>query len=267
MRNSVESQHLELLKVAHEAVDRARAIIQSNPVSNVSFKSDKDMVSDVDLAVEASVRSQLSTRTPTIGFVGEETSTLAPRGDYWVLDPVDGTANFIHGLPMVAVSLALIRDGIPIVGVVDIPSLNRRYSASDGGGAHCGDVALRASMCARLSDAIVSMGDYATGNSAPERNKERLRITAVLAERAQRVRMLGAAAIDLVWVAEGLLDASVMLSNKPWDTAAGVLIARESGANVTDGHGHPHTLRSSSTVASAPRLTSELVQSLRIETP
>ena len=104
--------------------------------------------------------------------------------------------------------------------------------------------------------------DYATGSEAASRNQIRLRITTVLAARAQRVRMLGSAAIDLAWVASGKLDASVMLSNKPWDTAAGVLIAREAGARVTDLGGRNHDLTSTATIAAAPGISDHLLNAL-----
>jgi myo-inositol-1(or 4)-monophosphatase len=110
---------------------------------------------------------------------------------------------------------------------------------------------------------MVALGDYATGPDAAERNLARVRISAVLAARAQRVRMLGSAAIDLAWVAAGKLDASVMLSNKPWDTSAGALLAREAGARVTDLDGRNHDLTSTATIATTPGVRDELLHALR----
>jgi myo-inositol-1(or 4)-monophosphatase len=102
------------------------------------------------------------------------------------------------------------------------------------------------------------------GNGATLKNAERLDITGRLAAVAQRVRMFGSAAVDLAWVAEGRIGASVMLANKPWDTVAGVLLAREAGAEVLDRHGEPHTLRSDSTVAVAPALRADLMRILAV---
>jgi myo-inositol-1(or 4)-monophosphatase len=248
-----------LLSVAHEAADLARRILRSRTADTVAFKAERDPVTDVDLYVEQSVRELLKRHAPEIGFHGEETASHTLDDDLsWVLDPIDGTANFMHGIPLVAVSLALVRRGVTEVAVIDLPMLDARYHAVLGRGAERDGQTIHASGCSRLPDAIVSIGDYATGQGSAERNAPRHKLTSDLAAQAQRVRMLGTAAIDLVWVAEGLLDASVMLSNKPWDTAAGVLIAREAGAAVNDADGRPHTLSSTATVASAPGLAAEL---------
>ncbi|MGL5826526.1 MAG: inositol monophosphatase family protein [Nocardioides sp.] len=252
---------MDHLATAHAAADLARSIVLSRTASSVSFKADRDMVSDVDFEVEHRVRAELMQRSPGTGFLGEETGG-STDGLAWVLDPVDGTANFLHGLPLSAVAVALLNDGQPQVAVIDVPFLDLRYSAMRGRGAYRGDGRIQASTCTSLDAAMVAIGDYATGPNAPGRNLTRLKITRLLAERAQRVRMLGSAAIDLAWVAEGVLDASVMLSNKPWDTAAGVLIAREAGANVTDTSGVPHQLTARATIASAPGLTAELLATL-----
>lgn len=113
-----------------------------------------------------------------------------------------------------------------------------------------------------LGAAIISIGDYAVGEGADDRNRPRLALTAALAANVERVRMFGSAALDLAWVAEGRTDGCVMLSNKPWDTAAGVVIARESGATVTDTDGSAHTAGSRHTVAAAPGLSARLLRLL-----
>ncbi len=245
------------LAVAHDAADLARVMIRERTVPVVRFKSDRDPVSDLDLDIEHAVRHLLAERSPGVGFLGEETGG-SHSGRAWVLDPIDGTANLIHGIPLCAVALALIEDGRTRAAVVDLPFLGVRYSAVLGGGADRDGASIAASGCTNLDAAIVAVGDFATGTDAGSRNRRRIEIVSHLAERAQRVRMLGSAAIDLVWVAEGLLDACVMLSNKPWDTAAGVLIAREAGALTSDADGRPHELASASTVAAAPGIAAEL---------
>jgi myo-inositol-1(or 4)-monophosphatase len=106
----------------------------------------------------------------------------------------------------------------------------------------------------RLADVLISIDQYAFGEDAERKN--RLRLTERLAHDAQRVRMLGASAIDLAWTAEGRLDACIMLGNKPWDTSAGVLIAREAGARMLDHDGSEHSQHSDSTIAVAPALES-----------
>ena len=107
---------------------------------------------------------------------------------------------------------------------------------------------------------MVAIGDYAVGIDAETRNRPRLALTGKLAARVQRVRMFGSAAVDLAWVAEGRIDASVMLSNTPWDTAAGVLIAREAGAVVVDLDGSPHTTNAQATIAANPKILTDLIE-------
>lgn len=219
-------------------------------------------VTDVDTAVETAVRSLLAEATPGIGFRGEETGGPADGTD-WVLDPVDGTVNLTHDLPLCAVALGLVDAGRAVLAAVDLPFLRQRYTASLGGGARRGDHRLRASPATRLRDAVVSVGDYAVGPEAGPKNVARLAVMARLAGRVQRVRMFGSAVLDAAWVADGRLGASVVLGNKPWEGAVGALLAREAGAVVVDLDGRPHTMASTSTVAVAPGLLDELLTLLR----
>ena len=143
-----------------------------------------------------------------------------PVGDdnkRWVLDPIDGTVNFVHGLPLYAISLALTSGQQPVLGIIDLPALNTRFHAALGLGALCGQKQLTAPPPpADLAAAIVAIGDYAVGERAETKNRIRLGVTTRLAAKVLRVRMLGAAAIDLAWLAQGVIDASVTLSNSPW---------------------------------------------------
>lgn len=250
-----------LLPVALEAVDIAAGIVRTHLPGIVAAKGDRDMVSEVDLAVERAVRDFLTDRTPDIRFLGEENGVSGTGDDLlWALDPIDGTANFVRGLPLCAISLGLARRDRAVLGVIDLPFLDSRYTATEGHCAHKNGQPIRVSQTNQLADAIVAIGDYATGTSADTRNRARLAITTQLAATVQRVRMLGSAAIDLAWLAEGHLDATIMLSNKPWDTAAGVAIAREAGAHVMDTDGTDHTLTSTATIASTPLLADAVTQ-------
>jgi myo-inositol-1(or 4)-monophosphatase len=157
------------------------------------------------------------------------------------------------------VSLALVRNKRPVLGVVELPFLGVRYSAIQGEGAYRNGAPIQPSRIDRLHDAVVSVGDYAVGDSADSRNVPRLAIARDLAGQALRVRMFGSAAIDLVWGAEGKVDASIALSNKPWDMAAGVAIAREAGAQVVDSDGSDHSFDSKATIAASPCLINEVL--------
>jgi myo-inositol-1(or 4)-monophosphatase len=250
-----------LLPVALKVADIAAEMMRTRRPASVIEKHDRDLVSDVDLAIERQVRAHLAKATPDIGFLGEEEgqSVGAAGGWLWTLDPIDGTSNFAHGIPLCATSLALLRDGHPVLGVIDAPFLGQRYHAIEGHGAYADEHRMSASSTDRLRDAVVAVGDYATGPRADYQNEQRLALTVQLAPRVHRVRMLGSAALDLAWVAAGRLDASITLANKPWDTAAGVLLAREAGATVVDADGSPHSFGSAATIAGPKALISQLL--------
>ncbi|MFB4316565.1 inositol monophosphatase family protein [Actinomadura sp. 21ATH] len=247
-----------LLDVALGAADVARGLMVSRGPGVVTAKGDRDMASEVDYAVERAVREFLRERTPEIAVLGEEEGGSADAELLWAVDPVDGTANFVRGIPLCGFSLGLVRRGRPVVGVVDLPFLGTRYHAAEGLGAFEGGRPVRASATKDVRDAVVSIGDYSVDEGAEARNRVRLELTGRLAANVQRIRMVGSAAIDLAWVADGKLDACVILSNNPWDTAAGVAIAREAGAAVRDLDGSEHTTGSAATLAFAPGVRPEL---------
>ncbi len=251
-----------LLAVATEAVTIASDLIRSRLPGSLTAKGDRDMATELDFAVERAVRDHLRRRAPDVAILGEEEGVSGDLSGelLWTLDPIDGTANLVHGMPLTGVSLGLMHRDRPVLGVIDLPFLAARYWAVEGHGAYAGERRLTASRTTRLRDAVVAMGDYAVGAAADEKNRLRLALTEHLAGRVQRVRMLGSAAIDLAWVAEGKLDASMTMSNKPWDTAAGVVIAREAGAVVIDQDGSDHSARSAATIAVAPGVAEELLK-------
>jgi myo-inositol-1(or 4)-monophosphatase len=152
-----------------------------------------------------------------------------------------------------------VQEDQPLLGIIDLPMLAQRYWAAKDQGAWLDGKRIQVSRRDRLADAMVTIGDYAVGNDATAKNKLRLNITAELAHRVLRVRMLGSAAIDLAWLAEGKTDACILLSNKPWDTAAGVVIAAEAGARVVDLDGSRHTMRSKAAIGAAPGLIAEII--------
>ncbi|GAB2559891.1 inositol monophosphatase family protein [Nocardia heshunensis] len=252
-----------LLEVARSAVALGGKLLGTTEPGVVSAKGDRDLVTELDVTIQQTVRAYLADETPEIAFIGEEGGPDGLEGGTqelsWVLDPIDGTSNFIHGLPLCAVSLALVQRGIPIVGVVGAPFLGLEYYATEGEGAFVNGRPMQNSGVESLSGAIVSLGDYSVGEGAAGKNRVRLAVTAGLADRVERIRMFGSAALDLVWVAEGRTDACILLSNKPWDTAAGVLIARESGAVVTDSNGTPHSSTAVHTIAATPLISAALL--------
>jgi len=248
----------ELLKVAHAAVDRGRAVASSRAPGVLTSKGDRDMASEVDFAVEREVRAFLERETPDIGVLGEEEGG-ATDGTRWVLDPIDGTVNFVHGVPLWGISLGLIADGRAVAGVIDHPALGTRYAAAEGLGATCNGETIRGSECTDLADALVAVGDYAVGTDADRVNAERSGLTQRLYPRVQRLRMIGTAATALTWTAAGHFDATIMFSNKPWDTMAGVAICREAGVRVLDLDGTEHAPASRGTFAVATGIAGQLL--------
>lgn len=249
------TDYAELLPIAHQAVDLAHEIMTTMQPGVLTAKGDRDMASEVDYAVEEQVRALLSQKTPDVAFLGEENGTSGSTdGLMWALDPVDGTVNFVHGSPLCAISLGLIVGRRPVLGVIDLPFFGERYSAVEGSGAKLNGRLTNVGSVSDVSEAVVAIGDYAVGDGAGKKNSERFAMTERLTAKVQRIRMHGSAAIDLAWLAAGRVDAIAMLSNKPWDTAAGVIIAREAGAQVVDRDGALHDTSVQSTVAAHPAL-------------
>lgn len=246
------TDYMQLLPVAMAAADQAQQLIMTRQAGRLTAKGERDMASEVDFAVERTLRTFLAQETPNVGFLGEEEGGTEGSGLCWMLDPVDGTVNFVHGSPLCGMSLGLVDGDAPVLGVIDLPFLGKRYAAVEGQGAFCGHQRLHVSDTTSLTDAVVAIGDYAVGVAAYEKNRDRLAVTQELAATAQRVRMHGSAAIDLAWLAAGHIDASITFANTPWDMVAGAIIAREAGAVLMDRDGSDYTLRSKAIVGAAP---------------
>ncbi|MEO6088711.1 MAG: inositol monophosphatase family protein [Umezawaea sp.] len=257
------AEHHDLLPIAREAVAIGSRIITTRAVGVVAQKSERDLVTDIDLAVEDALRTFLAAEAPHVGVLGEEHGHTGPTDLWWALDPIDGTTNFARGIPLCAVSLALVTDRTSAVAAITLPFLNVDYHASLGHGAYADDTRIHTSPVEALSDAVISIGDFAVGDDALAKNAVRLALLTTLGSTAQRIRMIGTAAIDMAWVADGKLDATINLSNMPWDTMAGALLVHEAGGLVLDLDDTPHTADSSITVAVCAGLRSEVMAVLR----
>ncbi len=258
-----ESDRNELLLIAGGAVDSAARLLVDgrSHLGGLIAKGDRDYATRVDLQVEDSIRGALA-RARDIPFLGEERGGELHAPLLWVLDPVDGTTNFIKGSPLCAISLALLSGGRPIFGIVDLPLLGERYVARAGAGAYLNGTRLHTPDVGRLADAVVGITDFAVADDRSVENPIHIALLARLAPQALGVRAHGSAALDLAWLAAGRLSASMMLSNRAWDVSAGVLLAREAGALTYDGDGSEHGVDSRFTIASAPSLKSSLIELL-----
>jgi myo-inositol-1(or 4)-monophosphatase len=241
----VSSQELDLDALARAADEAARAggeIVRASfgAAENVHEKAPGDWVSDVDTGSERAIRESLTTAFPDIPVFGEEEGgERAELG--WLVDPLDGTANFLHGFPVVGVSIALVRDGVPIVGVVHAPLLGSTYTAQLGRGAYRDGTRLN------VSTRDVAQSIVATG--FPFRHKELvepyLGVFGTAFETFEDLRRAGAASLDLAWTAAGVFDGYFELALGPWDVAAGALLVREAGGLVTDWNGDDRSWLSS----------------------
>ena len=257
-----ESDANELLLHAGAVIDTAaRLLVRARAhVGGLIAKGDRDYASRVDFQIEDVVRTELACATHhQIPFLGEERGGPAQAHSLWVLDPVDGTSNFIKGSPLCAISLALLSHGQPVFGIVDLPLLGERYVAREGGGAYLNGTRLQIPDSSRLDEVIVAIADFAVAEDRATENPTHMALLAELAPRALGVRTHGSAALDLAWLAAGRLGASLMLSNRAWDVSAGVLLVREAGGLTYDWDGSEHGLDSFFTLASAPSLKNALL--------
>jgi len=246
-----------LLLAAERAVDLGAATLRHgrSHIGALIGKGDRDFATDVDLRIEAEIRACLVAATPEIPFLGEEESgQQEARGASWVLDPIDGTINFSRDSPLCSISLSLVIDGQPVLGIVDAPLLGERFVARQGKGAYLNGTRIRVSEVPGLREALVGIADFKVGVGSEEENRVHLAALGCLARESLRVRMLGSAALDLAWLAAGRLNATLMLSNLPWDVTAGLLLVREAGGVVFDYDGSPHDAGSRYTLAAVPSL-------------
>ncbi|NUT51674.1 MAG: inositol monophosphatase [Saccharothrix sp.] len=253
----------QLAEIAQKAVDIGSDLIKNTRPQTVTEKSDRDTYTDVDVRIEQQIRAYLAKVTPEIEFIGEEgndSQNLPDKKAVWVLDPIDGTANFVHKIPLCAVQIALIHDRTIRVAAINLPYMGMKYHAARGMGAYSNGRQIKVSSTEKLAGSIVSIGDYATGRYARQKNQKRIALTSNLAENVERIRMFGSAAHDLAWTAEGRTDAAVILSNKIHDIAAGALIAQEAGALVLDSSGNPYTFDSSNILVATPAIADAMLR-------
>jgi myo-inositol-1(or 4)-monophosphatase len=252
-----------MLTIAVRAARRAGRLINvaSNDLEKiaVSVKQQNDFVTEVDRAAEKEIIDVLLGSYPKHSILGEETGGErgAPYTDpkaadnLWIIDPLDGTTNFIHGMPQYAVSIALMQRNVVTQAVVYDPSRDELYTASRGGGAFLNNRRLRVSKRTRIEDALV-------GTGFPFRKldllDDYLRMLRTVTQTCAGVRRPGAAALDLAYVAAGRYDAFFELGLMPWDAAAGSLLIQEAGGMVGDLSGEADFLFSEQILAATPKL-------------
>lgn len=222
------------LDLALECARRAAAIVLSGftTATETIFKGEVDPVTEFDRAAETSIRALLAGERPDDGILGEEEGGGRwDSGRIWIVDPLDGTVNFVHRIPQVAVSIALWEDGRPRVGVVHDAIRGEVFAAGAGAGATLDGRTITVSDVADTGRALVATG-FPYDRRA--RATELVEVLARVLTEVQDIRRVGSAALDLCWVAAGRFDAYWEYGLKPWDSAAGHLIVEEAGGSITD---------------------------------
>ncbi len=259
-----------MLNVAIKAARRAGNIINRASLNSeriqVTRKQHNDFVTEVDQAAEAAIIETLKDAFPDHDFLGEETGQTnnhknPEQGHHvWIIDPLDGTTNFIHGFPQYAVSIALAVDGVLQQAVVYDPNRDELFTATRGAGAYLNNRRLRVAGRTKMSEALIGTGfPYREDQNV----EDYLTIFAKMTRQCAGLRRPGAASLDLAYVAAGRLDGFFESGLKPWDMAAGVLFITESGGLVGNYAGEEGYLQSGEIMAANPRIFGQMVNVLR----
>jgi len=230
----------------------------------VSLKGPADYVSQADQRAEEIVFTELSRARPGYSFLMEERGEVV--GDdpqhRWIVDPLDGTTNFLHGIPMFAVSIALERQGQIVAGIIYNPAMDELYTAERGGGAFLNDRRMRVAARRELGHSVIATGLPFLGHG--NHGQALIDLRNVMGE-VSGIRRFGAASLDLAYVAAGRFDGFWEENLKPWDMAAGILMVREAGGYVSDRQGEQTMLTSGSIVAGNEDIKAKLLKQLQIK--
>ena len=228
----------------------------------VMSKGFNDYVSEADQEAEKIITEALMKAYPQYKITAEESGSNDVKSEYeWFIDPLDGTTNFIHGIPQFAVSIGLCKDKIPILGVVYDPFKNELFCAEKGKGALMNEKKIRVAKCNSIKKAVF-------GTGIPYRKKDHSGVyietlRTLMDARCGSIRRLGAAALDLSYVASGRLDGFWEFNLKPWDIAAGSIIVSESGGHISDINGNENYLETGNVLAANINLHEDVIEKLQ----
>jgi myo-inositol-1(or 4)-monophosphatase len=228
----------------------------------VSLKGPANFVTAADRRAEETLYQELTKARPGYGFLGEEGGKREgpDKTNTWIVDPLDGTTNFLHGIPQFAISIALERDGAIVAGLVYNPATDEMFFAEKGKGAFLNDQRIRVAARKRLDDAVVACGLPHHGRPGiPLAQKE----TEALQAQVAGLRRFGAAALDLAWVAAGRLDGYWERHIKPWDMAAGLILVREAGGYASDCDGKDDMMAKGEIIAGNETILKDLLRVIK----
>ena len=250
-----------MLNIAVKAARRAGSIInrasQDLDILTVRSKSPNEFVSEVDHAAEEAIVETLLGAYPSHAILAEERGAQGESEYVWIIDPLDGTTNFLHGFPHYAVSIALSHRGVITQAVVFDPTRNELFTATRGRGAFLNDRRLRVSRRTKLKESLIGTGFPFRDFSFCE---QYLRIFAELLPKTAGLRRPGSAALDLAYVAAGRYDGFFEAGLKPWDMAAGALLILEAGGLIADFEGEDRYLETGNVVGGNPKVFAQLLQ-------
>ncbi len=258
------SQWTEFLPAAREAAEAAGRMLRRglDEAKDIAYKSAVDLVTNFDRLAQDVIVNRISTAYPQHAFLAEEGLRPSASAEFlWVIDPLDGTTNFAHGLPVFTVSIGLMHGGAPVLGVVFDPVREDMFTAAAGGGARLGDRPIRVSAVNDLERSLLATGFPYDIRDSPVNNLDHFRNFCL---RAQAVRRCGSAALDLAYLACGRFDGFWELKLKPWDVAAGALLVAEAGGRVSDLDGGDFRIDNGETVASNGRIHESMLEVLKL---
>jgi len=254
----------QTLEIAVRIAQEAGALVRQRfgQQHEVTFKGAVDPVTEADQAAETLILTRLRAHFPHHAFHAEEGGGAAWQtgAPTWLIDPLDGTNNFAHNFPHVGISLGLVIAGEPVVGVIHDPLREETFAARRGAGATCNGQPLHVTSTATLAEAFLATGLPYERRVLADNNTRRLDH---FARRCQGIRRAGAAALDLAYVACGRFDGYWEPLLKPWDVAAGILLVREAGGQVTDFTGGPEVLSGRELVASNGHIHAAMLRVIR----
>ena len=252
----------QFLSTAIEAVTRAGEIQIASFGADVRIhkKGTIDLVTEIDVEVERMFRALIAERFPDHDVLAEEMGQTSSGARYrWVFDPLDGTTNYAHGIPIFCSTLALEVDGVPTIAAVYDPNRRELFTAERGVGAWLNGEPLRVSTATTLIDSVLVTG-FPYDIREPERMREILALFTGFLGHARAIRRLGSAAIDLCWVAAGRMDGFWEQALQPWDVMGGALIVQEAGGRVTNLDGSPWDAHRGNVVASNGGIHDEMLR-------
>ncbi len=248
-----------IFKTANFAIEKAaQFVLEAHNLPKITeFKGKTNLVTKTDRQSEKIIISEIQNVFPQHGIIAEESESINVESEYqWIIDPLDGTTNFVHGYPSFGISIGILHNNEPICGIIKELPANKTYSAIKGKGAFCDGRQIHVSDVDSLAQSLLVTG---FGYEHGEKWLANMNLFKKLTDITQGVRRLGAAAIDLCHIACGKVDGFWEFDLQPWDTAAGVLFVKESGGKVTKMDGSEYSINHPQLLATNGKIHNEMI--------